>query len=86
MSGWCELCLKLGDGGIGWHIKALVTRRRSRSEKDMPQVIPPFLTGCIGRTYAAIFNFWAGVMPPMRRCPAMVGLQTMRGMSGRSLL
>ena len=28
-------------------------------------VIPPFLTGCIRRTYAAIFSFWAGVMPPM---------------------
>ncbi|MBP0484694.1 hypothetical protein J5474_19655, partial [Sagittula sp. M10.9X] len=25
-------------------------------------VIPPFLTGCIRRTYAAIFSFWAGVM------------------------
>ena len=29
------------------------------------RVIPPFLTGCIRRTYAAIFSFWAGVMPPM---------------------
>ncbi|MDO8883673.1 DUF3489 domain-containing protein [Pseudotabrizicola sp.] len=28
-------------------------------------VITPFLTGCIRRTYAAIFSFWAGVMPPM---------------------
>jgi ParB family chromosome partitioning protein len=28
-------------------------------------VIPPFLTGCIRRTYAAIFSFMAGVMPPM---------------------
>jgi hypothetical protein len=28
-------------------------------------VIPPFLTGCIRRTYAAIFSFWAGVMPPI---------------------
>jgi hypothetical protein len=28
-------------------------------------VIPPFLTGCIRRTYAAILSFWAGVMPPM---------------------
>ena len=25
-----ELWLKVGDGGIGWHIKALLTRRRSR--------------------------------------------------------
>jgi hypothetical protein len=29
------------------------------------RVIPPFLTGCIRRTYAAIFSFMAGVMPPM---------------------
>ena len=29
------------------------------------QVISPFLTGCICRTYAAIFSFMAGVMPPM---------------------
>ena len=28
-------------------------------------VIPPFLTGCGRRTYAAIFSFIAGVMPPM---------------------
>jgi hypothetical protein len=28
-------------------------------------VIPPFLAGCGCRTYAAIFSFMAGVMPPM---------------------
>jgi hypothetical protein len=28
-------------------------------------VIPPFLAGCSRRTYAAIFSFMAGVMPPM---------------------
>lgn len=28
-------------------------------------VIPPFLVGWISRIYAAIFSFWAGVMPPM---------------------
>jgi len=28
-------------------------------------VIPPFLEGCIRRIHAAIFSFWAGVMPPM---------------------
>ncbi|MGO4916624.1 transposase [Pseudogemmobacter sp. W21_MBD1_M6] len=27
--------------------------------------IPGFLTGCIRRNHAAIFNFMAGVMPPM---------------------
>jgi hypothetical protein len=32
-------------------------------------VISPFLTGCGGRTHAAIFSFIAGVMPPM----AMLG-------------
>ena len=31
-----ELSLKVGDVGIGWHIKALLTRRSSRREKDMP--------------------------------------------------
>jgi len=31
-----ELSLKVGDGGIGWHIKALLTRRSSRRERDMP--------------------------------------------------
>jgi hypothetical protein len=30
-----------------------------------PEVIPPFLAGCVRRTYAAIFSFCAGVMPPM---------------------
>ena len=28
-------------------------------------VISPFLTGCIRRIHAAIFNFMTGVMPPM---------------------
>ena len=31
-----ELSLKVGDGEIGWHIKALLARRRSLREKDMP--------------------------------------------------
>ena len=29
------------------------------------RVIPPFLAGCMRRIHAAIFSFWAGVMPPM---------------------
>ena len=29
------------------------------------EVIPPFLAGCMRRIHAAIFSFWAGVMPPM---------------------
>ena len=49
-------------------------------------VIPPFLTGRSRRTYAAFFNFGAGVMPPMPRCPSTVCLQTVSGMFGRSLL
>jgi len=28
-------------------------------------VIPPFLAGLCSRIHAAIFNFCAGVMPPM---------------------
>jgi hypothetical protein len=28
-------------------------------------VIASFLTGCVRKTYAAIFSFMAGVMPPM---------------------
>ena len=28
-------------------------------------VIPPFLRGYSRRTHAAIFSFWAGVMPPI---------------------
>ena len=35
-----------------------------RTERS-PLVIPPFLAGCGCRTYAAIFSFMAGVMPPM---------------------
>ena len=34
------------------------------ADPDDP-VISPFLTGCIRRIHAAIFSFWAGVMPPM---------------------
>jgi hypothetical protein len=32
---------------------------------DGRKVIPPFLMGCVCRTYAAIFSFCAGVMLPM---------------------
>ena len=69
------------------HVHQYCARLHSRNPpgRDDP-VIPPFLTGCIRRIYAANFSFWAGVMPPMPRCPAMVCLQTMRGMLGRSLL
>ena len=33
--------------------------------KTQLAVIPPFLARCIRRIHAAIFSFWAGVMPPM---------------------
>jgi len=36
-----------------------------KQKQRVTGVIPPFLTGCIRRTYAAIFSFCAGVMPPM---------------------
>ncbi len=35
-----------------------------KNMKSSP-VIPPFLVGWISRIYAALFSFWAGVMPPM---------------------
>jgi hypothetical protein len=56
------------------------------SGRSSSGVIPPFLAGCIRRTYAAIFSFCAGVMPRMPHCPTIVCLQTMKGMFGRSLL
>jgi hypothetical protein len=40
-------------------------RAEALALKELVGVIPPFLTGCICRTYAAIFSFCAGVMPPM---------------------
>jgi len=36
-----------------------------KTERIGRKVIPPFLMGCIRRTHAAFFSFWAGVMPPM---------------------
>ena len=48
---------------------AIIAEAASRCEEDRfpddRMVIPPFLTGCIRRIYAAIFSFMAGVMPPM---------------------
>jgi hypothetical protein len=35
------------------------------TNRALGRVISPFLTGCIRRTYAAIFSFMAGVIPPM---------------------
>ena len=47
-----------------WHEQELVNEWLLPQIKDNP-VVPPFLTGCTCRTYAAIFSFCAGVMPPM---------------------
>ena len=52
----------------------------------LERVFPPFSLGSVRRTYAAIFSFWAGVMPSMPHCPATVCLKTMTGMFGRSLV
>ena len=72
--------------GKAWGVMRKAPKRSRLHPLDEQMVIPQFLTGCGRRTYAATFSFWAGVMPPMPRCPAMVCLQTIRGMFGRSLL
>ena len=69
-----------GDHGLAKNLLDLFP------DYDVSGVIPPFLTGCIFRTHAAIFSFMAGVMPPMPDCPAMVCAQAMTGMLGRSVL
>jgi transposase len=62
---WCDAAREYGPP------KTLYNRWKRWGDKGifarMMQglVIPPFLTGCGRRTYAAIFSFWAGVMPPM---------------------
>jgi hypothetical protein len=43
--------------------QAVVSEKAAKTLHD--EVLPPFLTGCICRSYAAIFSFIAGVMPPM---------------------
>ena len=68
-----------------YHTIRPLERREVALLRDL-MVIPPFLTGCIFRTHAAIFSFMAGVMPPMPDCPAMVCAQAMTGMLGRSVL
>ena len=52
----CSLIERAGRG-----LQLTVAGRAGLAE----MVISPFLTGCICRTYAAIFSFMAGVMPPM---------------------
>ena len=37
-------------------------------------VIPPFSAGADHKIHAAAFSFWAGVIAPAPRCPAMVWL------------
>ena len=50
---------------IGVPHDADLHRKRHKVENMFARVISPFLTGCIRRIHAAIFNFMAGVMPPM---------------------
>ena len=54
-------------GETGCRIAEVIGLRISDIAEDCHsiRVISPFLTGCIRRTYAAIFSFIAGVMPPM---------------------
>lgn len=44
------------------------------------RAIPPFSTACIRRIHAAIVSFQVGAM---LHCPAMICLQTMKGMFGQ---
>jgi hypothetical protein len=49
------------------HSGAVPDDQRLGTQSNQPwrTVVPPLLTGCISRTYAAIFSFWAGVTPQM---------------------
>ena len=51
--------------GRGYEDRAEGAAVDSFERRGRGGVIPPFLTGCTCRTYAAIFSFIAGVMPPM---------------------
>ena len=61
---------RLGRSYTTYSDRGVTVARAARSMREkgyVPDVmvISPFLTGCICRTYAAIFSFMAGVMPPM---------------------
>jgi hypothetical protein len=47
---------------------------------------PPFSAGADHKIHAAAFSFWAGVIAPAPRRPAVGCLQTMKGMFGQSVL
>jgi hypothetical protein len=53
---------------------------------SLGEVIPPFLTGFGRRTYAAIFSFCAGVIPPMPIFGRSTARQGIRSMSREGLL
>lgn len=62
-SGMVLIYKVLEQGSFAWPKVQDGTMRVSRAQFE--GVIPPFLAGCICRIHAAIFSFWAGVMPPM---------------------
>jgi len=59
-----EHCTSSGVPWVGCSA-SVFKRCQSVGSKLTRRGIPPFLTGCIRRSHAAIFSFWAGVMPPM---------------------
>ena len=56
-----EVCRKAGISDATFYN----WRKKYAGLMPSEMVIPPFLTGHIGRFHAAIFSFCAGVMPPM---------------------
>ncbi len=68
--GRCVDFIMSGDGTSG-SVRERLTKLEDQKSILQAQlarsavVIPPFLAGCGCRTYAAIFSFMAGVMPPM---------------------
>ena len=50
---------------LDWNCVIEVEEGRLQAEHVSDLVIPPFLAGCIRRIHAAIFSFWAGVIPPI---------------------
>jgi hypothetical protein len=63
---WAESALPRAKGGMRTLALGHIDGHSKKNfVQAMLRVIPPFLTGCGRRVYAAILSFWAGVMPPM---------------------
>ena len=60
-----EIVVPEGAAGSRLRVDNTLVKALARAFRWKRMVIPPFLTGCIRRTYAAIFSFCAGVTPPM---------------------